>query len=209
MFKNYFEKKQIQLSNYDYMTFFNQFFSTTASSFMASPKTENEINNKQNFPSLMDYFRQNKFLTNDTIREAVILKSLAEYFRYPVYKVNSVLTILDQASKQCIAEENRRSAENLKKKLSVMNVGKPAPNLTFQDKDGKTVSLSDLNGKYVYLNFWATWCSSCTQEMMLIPELKKMYGSKITFISISVDKKPGAMKNFLKKNPKLEIGRAH
>ena len=40
--------------------------------------------------------------------------------------------------------------------------------------------------------------------MTLIPELKKMYGSKITFISISVDKKSDAMKNFMKKNPKMD-----
>ena len=85
-----------------------------------------------------------------------------------------------------------------------MNVGKQAPQLTFQDVNGKSILLSDFKGKYVYLNFWASWCSSCTQEITLIPELKKIYGNKITFISISVDKKPEAMKNFIKKNPKLD-----
>jgi thiol-disulfide isomerase/thioredoxin len=85
-----------------------------------------------------------------------------------------------------------------------MNPGKPAPTLAFQDKDGKLVSLSDFKGKYIYLNFWATWCASCTQEMTLIPELKKSYGNKIVFVSVSVDKKPDDMKNFLKKNPKLD-----
>jgi len=204
IFKHYLQNKPIQLNNYDYMTFFHQFFSATVTSFMTSAKTENEINNKQDFSSLKEYFKQNKLLANDTLCETVILKSLAEYFRYPAYKVNSVLTILDKAAKQCKTEENRRSAENLKKKLSAMNVGKPVPALSFQDMNGKPVSLSDFKGKYIYLNFWTTWCSSCTQEMMLIPELKKMYGSKITFVSISVDKKMEAMKNFLKKNPKLD-----
>jgi len=203
VFKNYISGKPIQLSNYDYMSFFNQFFSTTASNLMSNSETQSEIS-KQNFSSLMEYFKQNKFLVNDTIREAVILKSLAEYFRHPAIKVNSVLAILEQASKQCKGKENRRSAENLKKKLAVMNVGKPVPQLSFQDVNGKIVSLSDFKGKYVYLNFWASWCSSCTQEMMLIPELKKLYGSKITFISISVDKNIDAMKNFVKKNPKLD-----
>lgn len=203
IFRIYIENKPIQLSNYDYMSFFNQFYGGITSGLMSNPKTQTEIG-KQNFSSLMEYYKQNKFLTNDTIREAVILKSLAEYFRYPAYKVNSVLAILEQASKQCKTEENRRSAENLKKKLSVMNVGKPAPQLYFQDVNGKSVSLSDFKGKYIYLNFWASWCSSCTQEMTLIPELKKLYGSKITFISISVDKNIDAMKNFVKKNPKLD-----
>lgn len=203
VFQNYISGKSFRPSNYDYMSFFNQFYSAVASSFMSNPNTQTEIG-KQNFSSLMDYFKQNKFLTNDTIRESVVLKSLAESSRYPAIKINSVLAILEQAGKQCKAEENRRSAENLNKKLSVMNIGKPAPQFSFQDVNGKSVSLSDFKGKYVYLNFWASWCSFCTQEMTLIPELKKMYGSKITFVSISVDKKSDAMKNFLQKNPTLD-----
>ncbi len=203
VFKNYIERKSIQLSNYDYMTFFQQFFSSVSEGMMSNPTTQNEIS-KQNFSSLMDYFKQNKFLANDTIREAVILKSLAEYSRYPGIKVNSVLAILEQANKQCKVESNRKSAENIKRKLSVMNIGKRAPQMQFINEKGKSASLSDFKGKYVYLNFWASWCSSCTQEMTLIPELKKLYGNKIIFISISVDKKPEAMKNFLKKNPKFD-----
>ena len=203
VFKNYIDGKPIQLGNYDYMTFFNQFFSSVSESMMSNAATQNEIG-KQNFSSLMDYFKQNKFLLNDTIREAVILKSLAEYVRYPAIKVNSVISILEQASKQCKADENKKSAENLRKKLSVMNIGKQIPLVYFQDVNGKSVSLSNFTGKYIYLNFWASWCSSCTQEMTLIPELKKIYGNKITFISISVDKKSDAMKNFQKKNPKMD-----
>ncbi len=203
IFKNYFQDKPIQLNNNDYMTFFNEFFSTTITSILESTKTQSEVS-KQNFSSLMEYFKQNKFLKNDTLCEAVVLKSLSEYYRYPAYKVNSILEILEQASKQCKTEENRSSAVNLKKKLSAMNIGKPAPNFYFQDKNGKNVSLSDFKGKYVYVNFWTSWCSSCIQEMMMIPELKKQYGSKIVFVSISVDKKPEAMKNFLMKNPKLD-----
>jgi thiol-disulfide isomerase/thioredoxin len=204
MLDKYITGKPVLLNNYDYMSFFNQFFSVSVNYFMSNGKTQAEINSKQIFSSLKELFRQSKLLPNDTICEAVLLKSLSEYYRYPGYKVNAVLAILDQAGTQCKAEANRRAAQNLKKKLSVMNPGKPAPSLVFQDKDGKEVSLADFKGRYVYLNFWATWCASCTQEMTLIPDLKKQYGGKIIFVSISVDKKMDAMKNFLKKNPKLD-----
>jgi len=204
IFQKYLETKPILLDNSDYMIFFHQFFSVTSNYFMAKGEIENEINNKQNFSSLMNLFGQSKLLTNDTIRETVVLKSLSEYYRYPAYKTNAVLALLDQASKQCKAEINRRAAENLRKKLAVMNTGKPVPSFAFKDKDGKNVSLGDFKGKYIYLNFWATWCASCTQEMMLIPDLKKSYGGKIVFVSISVDKKRETMSNFLKKNPKLD-----
>ncbi len=199
----YITGKTLQLNNYDYMAFANQFLSITADHLSSSSGMSNEIDNSQNFSSAMNYIKLKTSFT-DTLGEVLLLKTLSQSLRFPAYKTNAVLTVLDQAAKECKSAENRRSAENIKKKLSVMNVGKPAPALSFQDKDGKTVSLADFKGKYVYLNFWASWCSSCTQEMMLIPDLKKQYGGKIIFVSISVDKKIDAMKNFLKKNPKLD-----
>jgi thiol-disulfide isomerase/thioredoxin len=203
VFRNYIQGKPIQLGNYDYMNFFNQFFSGTADGIMRNAKDQVEIS-KGNFSSLMEFFRQNKFLSTDTIREAVILKALAQAKNYPSVKISSVLLIVEQAAKECKAEENKRAAENLRKKLSVMLVGKPIPVFYFQNVNGKEVSLADYLGKYVYINFWASWCSSCTQEMMLMAELKKLYGNKIYFVSISVDKNIDAMKNFLSKNPKLD-----
>jgi thiol-disulfide isomerase/thioredoxin len=84
-----------------------------------------------------------------------------------------------------------------------MKEGREVPLVAFSNLDGKKVSLYDFKGKYVYLIFWASWCSSCTQELLLVPELKKRYGKKIDFVIISVDKNIEAVKNFLKKNPKL------
>lgn len=203
IFKKYIANKPIQLSNYNYMAFFNEFHSALENSFMSNPTAQNEIN-KQNFSFLMEYFNKKTIQPNDTIWEAVILNSLAKSALHPEVKINSVLSILEQAAKQCKAEENRRSAENLRKKISVMAVGKPVSQISFQNMDGKPVLLSKFKGKYMYLTFWTSWSSSSTQELTLIPELKKLYGSKIYFVSVCIDKNSETMKTFLKKNPKLD-----
>jgi len=55
---------------------------------------------------------------------------------------------------------------------SVARVGEPAPDFKLQNLDGQYISLSDLRGKPVLLNFWATWCKFCRDEM---PYLQQVY----------------------------------
>ena len=52
-----------------------------------------------------------------------------------------------------------------KKYESIAEVGQPAPMFEYADSTGKMWKLADLRGKVVFINFWATWCTTCESEM--------------------------------------------
>lgn len=55
---------------------------------------------------------------------------------------------------------------------TVATVGEPAPDFTLVDMKGKSWTLSDLKGRVVFINFWATWCPPCREEM---PSMQQLY----------------------------------
>jgi thiol-disulfide isomerase/thioredoxin len=64
----------------------------------------------------------------------------------------------------------------------------PKADLVLKDAGGRKVRLSELRGKPVVLNFWATWCGPCNAEMPMLVDLEKRYaGRGVTFIGASLD----------------------
>lgn len=71
---------------------------------------------------------------------------------------------------------------------SKLRKGAIAPDFKGTTRDGKVVNLSDLKGKAVYVDVWATWCGPCIREIPALKELEKsMHDQGIEFVSISVD----------------------
>ena len=81
--------------------------------------------------------------------------------------------------------------------------GDTAPDFTLQDTAGNTVTLSELRGKVVMVNFWATWCPPCKEEMPSMDRLNKfMAGEDFVMLAINADKNgPSVVPDFLQKNP--------
>ena len=70
----------------------------------------------------------------------------------------------------------------------VVKPGEPAPNFQLRDMNGQIVSLSDLRGKVVLLNFWATWCGPCRVEMPAMERLYRTYDRKdFEILAVSTD----------------------
>ena len=74
-------------------------------------------------------------------------------------------------------------------KPGMVNVGELAPDFTIKDQAGKEIKLSDYRGKVVFLNFWATWCIPCVEEMPSMEVMHKAFQPPRPFqmLAISVD----------------------
>ena len=83
-----------------------------------------------------------------------------------------------------------------------LKVGSKAPDISGKKPDGKEITLSDLKGKYVFIDFWASWCAPCRRE---IPYLKEAlaYSEKsdnLVVLSYSIDNKMNDWVNCIEKN---------
>jgi len=79
---------------------------------------------------------------------------------------------------------------------------KPAPEFALKDSAGKTVSLKKYRGKVVLLDFWATWCHGCKEEIPWFAEFERTYGRKgFAVVGVSLDEDGWkALRPFLAEN---------
>jgi peroxiredoxin len=76
--------------------------------------------------------------------------------------------------------------------------GGPPPMLELKDLDGRLHRLSDYRGRVVLINFWATWCAPCRDEMPSIQELKrKLSGRPFVVLAVNLDEPESRIRNFL------------
>ncbi len=86
-------------------------------------------------------------------------------------------------------EKTLKSMEELNKHNASTAVGNEAPDFTLKTKDGKEIKLSSLRGKYVLVDFWASWCQPCRRENPNSVKVYSQYNSKgFEILGVSLDK---------------------
>lgn len=153
--------------------------------------------------TLMAWYPQNPYSMNCQVDSTIkgklqgnMYSALAYIAAMKNYEPNKFL--LD-----CMTPEAQatRSGQWLKRRVDSLyaySIGVKAYNFTFQDVNDKDVSLSDFRGKIVLLDFCASWCGPCRQEMKnLLPIYQDLKGEDLEFISVSLDSKKENWKKML------------
>lgn len=191
LFNEYFVDKPVQYFHVEYMQFFNQYFDQYLSS-QSNSVTYNDlvstINDQNSYGALLDSLGKDTLLINEVIREMVLMKSLVELYNNPKFLKQNMISILNQLATTTAFQEHKIIARSIINELSKLESGTLAPQFTLTSINDSLVSLSDFQGKPVYLSFLATWSSACLGEYKLLDSLYFKYGSDIEFITISLDK---------------------
>jgi cytochrome c biogenesis protein CcmG/thiol:disulfide interchange protein DsbE len=82
--------------------------------------------------------------------------------------------------------------------IHITEAGDTAPNFSIVTEHGRTITRSDFGGKILALNFWASWCPPCVEELPSMNQFAQEYASQgIVVIGISIDKNENLYKRFL------------
>lgn len=205
--KTFIDNKPILYNNYEYMEFFNSYFKGYLKAF-SSTKTGgsifNSINSFADYNDLRNQFNSDKTITNDTIKELIILKGLIDFYYSPDFDKRQVQSVIEQLYRSTPSVQNKKIAFNLLQTIYQLQPGAPAPDFTANDKAELKVNLSYYKGKYIYLNFFSTESDISLKEMQKIIDLKKKFNDKVTFISVCINDSVKTYKQYLKSNPKQD-----
>jgi peroxiredoxin len=85
---------------------------------------------------------------------------------------------------------------------ATLQTGAPAPAFQLNSNAGKPLALADFRGQIVLLNFWASWCGPCRQEMPILEQLNRQYhGKGVTLLGVNVEPDSAAAVAWLKATP--------
>ncbi|PSL49249.1 thiol-disulfide isomerase/thioredoxin [Chitinophaga niastensis] len=120
---------------------------------------------------------------NDSIKAVAITESLGNY------KTFDALTEAFEPVKQyLVTDVQKQRYLAYEKTVRKFAAGEAAMNFSGEDLTGKKISLSDLKGKVVVVDVWATWCGPCKAELPYLSKLEEeMEGKNVTFLGCSVD----------------------
>ena len=134
---------------------------------------------KENLNKKIDFYEWAKTELPEDVRNEFMAYALGSDFSRRLY---------DEFGENSAYPEMARIVRDKYQHLEGMLEGNPAPEVTLEDLDGNEIALAELQGKYTYIDLWATWCGPCIKEIPSIQKLEKEYhGKNIQFVSISVD----------------------
>ncbi|MBI9054167.1 MAG: TlpA family protein disulfide reductase [Bacteroidales bacterium] len=196
----YYLNNEILYSNPSYMGLFNQVYKEYFQYFgrtEAGKKIFEDIGKHKSISLLKETLGQDSILTNDTLKELVILKCLHDEFYNDLLSRSAMVTVLDSLASETEILRHKQIASNIREKVTKLMVGYKPPEFQLFDKDSNLVSLESFKGKYVYLSFCTTVSYACIKEFEMLRTLYDNHKDHFEIVVICLDETLAQMKHFV------------
>lgn len=134
------------------------------------------------------------------IRAAIELALVSDAIGTKWANQKNVLERLQSIIDNSPASTLKEYAKSIQTLHSSQLVGKKIENFNILSVEGDTIQLNDFKGKYLLLDFWATWCGPCIKSMRKLPDLKKELNGKLEVLSITFEVDKEKVGRFIEKN---------
>lgn len=204
MYLDYIEPFPVYYENDQYMEFLLNFYHLDFDDY--PPEMESQIYlaiYKSSPTLLMKELHQDLLLVRPDVRELVMINKLGKLFYEDNRNKQNILVMLDSLSSHSITAHDATVSANIKTYLTSLEPGFPAPGLNIPYKD-TVITWHKYKGRYVYMNFFATWNERSMNEMKLIQGLQQTFGNDIYFISVCTDKDRDKYEAYLQENPEMD-----
>lgn len=199
---SYIDPFPVYYENDRYMKFIRAFYDKEFREYL--PVTEQAILlaiHKSSPTLLMQALKGDIFLAKPELRELVMIDKLGKAFYRELHLQENIVTILDSVAEHAISSSNASMAQNVRNYITKLEPGFPAPPLLIKQDGKDPITWVNYKGKFVYLNFFATWNDRSVQDMEIINKLIAKYDEDIAFVSICADEDSATFKSFMAAHP--------
>ncbi|PIP53782.1 MAG: hypothetical protein COX07_08840 [Bacteroidetes bacterium CG23_combo_of_CG06-09_8_20_14_all_32_9] len=204
-----FNNNSLYLNNTAYMDMFNcvfaHYFSVSATKSWGAGILE-DIAKAKSPAALKQTFKNNPALSNDTLIDMIILKGLHDAFydinttEYKSFPRKQLLMTLDSMTICAKTPELKQIAKNIQQKVNFMISSSNAPSFALLNQDSVRINLSELRGKYLYINFTDLRSYSCANELSLLKTISEKFAQNLDVVTIFCNGSVSATREFCNKN---------
>lgn len=204
-YERYFADEKVHYDHEEYMDHFLEFYDGSFIKAMRrndSIRLDRVLREKEGKAPLMEALKGRDHMEREEIRELVLIDGMFDAFHHREnFNKEGVQHTLKEIAAESPRPGARKMAKNLSEFLSRRQKGRRAPDFALTSRDTQTVSLKELEGKPVYMNFWATWSETSIKDMEQIRKLHEDHGHNFHFVSICTDETLLDMQEFLEEHP--------
>lgn len=202
--QDYFHEYRVRFFNPAYMELFNEVFQDYFVQFAREhPRSQISVvvNRDRDYSMLMEMLERDGELTNDTLRELVLVKALYDGLYDGRHQPSSVIQVLDSARENSVNPHIQGIVDDIMKEYRRLLPGFKPPDFILFDSDSNEVRLSDFRGGYVYLNFCNSFSYYCIKEYEYLKVLsQRLQGKELQILTILVDDSFESMRELVKNN---------